>query len=45
MLRKPLAVVLLVVLLMPATLIVPIIVGAYVGTAVTMPWEKNKPKR
>ena len=37
MLRKPLAVVLLVVLLMPASLLAPITVGAYVGTAVTMP--------
>ena len=44
MLHKPLAVVLLVVLLMPASLIVPIIVGAYVGTAVTLPWARKESK-
>jgi H+/Cl- antiporter ClcA len=42
MLRKPLAVVLLVVLLMPSSLIVPIIVGAFVGTAVTFPRAKQE---
>ena len=41
MLRKPLATILIVVLFMPATLIIPIAVGAFVGAAVTIP---NSPK-
>jgi H+/Cl- antiporter ClcA len=37
MLRKPLATILIVVLLMPASLIVPITIGAFVGAAVSLP--------
>ena len=37
MLRKPLATVLIMLLLMPAALIIPIIVGAFVGSAISLP--------
>jgi hypothetical protein len=40
--RKPLAVVLLVVLLVPVSLLEPITVGTYVGTAVTLPRTKKE---
>ena len=40
--RKPLATILIVVLFMPANLIIPIAVGAFVGAPVTLP---NAPKR
>ncbi len=42
MLRKPLATILIVVLFMPATLITPIAVGAFVVAAAPIP---NAPKR
>lgn len=41
MLRKPIAVVLLMVFLFPATLIVPITVGAALGAAVTLPIQSH----
>jgi hypothetical protein len=36
MLRKPWATILIIVLFMPVTLIVPITIGAFVGTAVSI---------
>jgi hypothetical protein len=42
MLRKPLATILIIVLFMPATLIIPIAVGAFVGAAVSIP---NSPEK